>query len=248
METLETLIDDTDAIFADRGEEMADHAEALERAQRVDDARELGRQLPPWLRKQRGEALSLLVEDLRLRVSDVRLIDAADFWEWGANLLLMGPTGIGKTSATALLWHRLVVRGVQTGGKEWRRTRGLVWVRAVQLATARRKHPLGRGDAPEIVAACEASLLFLDDLDREPESKRPVAEVLAARYDAGLPTVLTTGLDGPELTETHGAAVVRRIRETGGRRALVVDCFAARPGVLRGSPPVDGKSAAAGGA
>ncbi len=239
MQTLEDMLAEGDALMARVGESMAEQGDELERAQRIDEARALSTQVPDWLRGQ--------AEDLRLRISDDRLVDAVMCWEWGPNLLLMGPTGLGKTTAAALLWRRLVVRGVQAGGQEWARARRLVWCAAERLPEARARHPLGHGEVPEMAAAYAASLLVLDDLDQEKAVRPWVSRILKSRYDAGAPTVLTTGLDARELTETFGAAIVRRMRETGGQRALVVDAFKAPPGRVSGAPTTDGKTAAAGG-
>ncbi|UOF77295.1 replicative helicase [Caudoviricetes sp.] len=98
------------------------------------------------------------------------------------------------------------------------------WFGAEELLAASRAHPLGRGDAPEIVEASRATLLFLDDAgwDRDPSV---VSSLLNERYERQTPTVITTGKTAEELTAHYGAAVVRRMVETGGRAAALVNCF-----------------------
>lgn len=127
--------------------------------------------------------------------------------------LLMGPTGIGKTSMA----HWILA------------ARRYLVVRSVDLADAEREHPLGHG-APVIVERARSfKYLILDDLGFE----RDVAaaqSLLDYRYSRCLPTIVTTGLTRDELTARTGAAYVRRIREQhAGPGTLVVDCFGETP-------------------
>lgn len=165
-------------------------------------------------------------DDLRARVRDVRLKKAALGWSWGdGGLLLLGRTGIGKSSAAAWLFRRLLRMGWEGGGAPWARAQGLRWCSADDLARARGEHGLGRGEAPAVEIAERTELLFLDDLgwDRDPAV---VSSVLHARYEAQRPTIATSGRTVDELVATYGAAVMRRLNDAGGRGSMtIVDCF-----------------------
>lgn len=163
--------------------------------------------------------------ELEKRVRDPRLLVAAKEWRWrDGNLLLLGPTRCGKTTAAAYLFRRLLAQGVRAAGTDWELAQNMAWFGAEELLAAHRTHPLGKGDAPEFATACRASVLFLDDAgwDRDPAV---VSSVLNARYESGLFSIITTGKTSAELTAHYGAAVVRRMIECGGNVANVVDCF-----------------------
>lgn len=198
-----------------REEEPIDYG----REERRGEAMRICERLPPFLRHvRRAEAEN--------RIGDHRLREAARAWRMGdRGMILLGPTGVGKSHAAALVFKRLLGNGYTKGGAEWDFAIGLRWFSASALAQARREHPLGRGDAPEITTASHARLLVIDDAgwDREPQA---ISDVLAARYESGRPTIITTGLTSAELAKHYGAAVVRRFVESGGGAATIVDCFA----------------------
>jgi hypothetical protein len=134
--------------------------------------------------------------------------------------LLLGPTGIGKTSAARWL-------GVRYPG---------VWVHARELGAAERHHALGEGWAPLMKSAIGARHLYLDDLGTEEARDLGALQfVIDQRYAAGRATFATSGLTKAELASYLGAPYVRRLIEqhvplpTGGELAvLVVDCHPAR--------------------
>lgn len=192
--------------------------------QRSVDAREVRDRLPPFVRS--GNAA-----ELAERIGIPALLSVAKTWQWGdGNVLLCGPTRVGKSTAAAYLFRRLLGEAVRNGGAAWELAQWMRWFSAEDLSTARKGHPLGLGDPPELIAACNARLLFLDDAGWDTDVTE-VCSVLASRYERGWPTVITTGKTRDELTAHYGAAVVRRIREAGGKRATVIDCFA--PAVVR---------------
>jgi DNA replication protein DnaC len=152
---------------------------------------------------------------------------AARAWRPKAwNLLLLGRTGVGKSTAAAFAFRRLLGVGVHRGGKPWEFALRLQWFKALDLDLARQKHPRGKGeDAPaEIVSACAASVLVLDDVGEErfPEA---VSEVIVSRYDDGFPTVITSNLGWPDgLAGHYGEAVARKMAQSAdGRAATIVD-------------------------
>jgi hypothetical protein len=182
----------------------------FERSQRTAEAMAIRGMLPPFLRSGTREAMAA-------RVLEKDFLRVALGWRWGhGNLLLLGPTGSGKSTAVAMLFRSLLVHGVKHGGEAWENARLMAWYRADDLAEDRKEHPYGKGEAPEVSRASRARLLILDDAgwDRDPAA---CSTVLAARYEAGLPTIVTSGKTESELVTHYGAAVVRRMTETGGR-------------------------------
>lgn len=182
----------------------------FEQNQRAAEAMAIRGALPPFLRSGSHEAMTA-----RVAVKDFTA--GALGWRWGhGNLLLLGPTGTGKTTACAVLFRLLLAQGVRDGGPAWENARFMAWFRADDLAEAKREWPLGKGEAPDLMRASRARLLVLDDAgwDRDPSA---CSVVLAARYEAALPTILTSGKTEHELIGHYGAAVVRRMTETGGR-------------------------------
>jgi DNA replication protein DnaC len=63
-------------------------------------------------------------------------------------------------------------------------------------------------------------LLVIDDLGKESPTVKcygteisPVADVIRARYDKGLPTIITTNLTADEIAERYGVDVLDRMKE-----------------------------------
>jgi DNA polymerase III delta prime subunit len=139
--------------------------------------------------------------------------------------VLSGPTGCGKSTAAAVLVRRALAEFEASGGERCKAATDLVWVSAIELATAERRHALGAG-TPELLAkAARCGLLVLDDLGLEEPGA--VFPVLSSRYDECRATVVTTGLPLTKagLTKHLGAAGVRRLVEQHvGSAVLVVDC------------------------
>ena len=122
--------------------------------------------------------------------------------------ILLGPSGCGKTSAA-----RFLVAG-----------RLAHWVKAEQLSVCEREHRLGDGEPEAVRVASDASRLVLDDI-RAGQEVTALWRVLDRRYDAGLPTIATTGLTRAGLLEHLGAAGLRRLTEQfSGHPVLIVDC------------------------
>jgi hypothetical protein len=189
----------------------------LARLTRQDIARELADQLPAcFARMAPPTLLAALLTPFRVQ---------ADHWHpRSGNLLLLGPTGIGKTRAAVALAVRLLSQGARDGGERWRLVRSMVWTWVPTLELQRRQHPLGHGEAPEVLAAKEASLLFLDDFGVGAH-REAVPDVLNARLEAGLPTVATSGFDQGELEARYTPMAIRRLLERGGQGGIVVDAF-----------------------
>lgn len=186
----------------------ADAAE-FERHQRNAEGREVRAMLPEFLR-------STSIQQLTCRVTEPDFLRAINGWTWGCgNLLLLGPTGSGRSTAAAVLYRRLLSLAVRDGGEAWENARLMAWFHAGDLAEAKREHSLGKGEAPEIGQASRARLLVLDDAgwDRDPFV---CSFVLKERYERGYPTIITSGKTEDELIAHYGAPVVRRMTESGG--------------------------------
>lgn len=133
--------------------------------------------------------------------------------------VLSGPTAIGKTVCLVALGRRIIKRLAEDPPLS---PKLAAWARRVRfcpsdsLVMARKGHPLGRGEAPEIERASSAGLLLLDNLGNESEDRDGVLfQLIDRRYMAGLPTVLTTHLKESELRQRYGDAMVRRIVDHG---------------------------------
>jgi len=169
--------------------------------------------LPAWHRHQPIEALAERV-DPRIREA------LADWIPKRGSVLACGPTGAGKT--TGLCWRACTLGAYCI--EHHKRAPDLQLVKAADLARARRQHALGEGD-PEIVKEAKSyGVLMLDDLGQGTETDSTLFEILDARYDKGLPSLVTSGFPPAELIARYGDAFVRRILES-GTRGVLVDLF-----------------------
>jgi len=143
--------------------------------------------------------------------------------------LVCGPTGVGKSVAGIATMRRLCPIQPANLNDLWDKPETgptMMWARAFGLANARLETRLGDGEASSVSAAIDASFLVLDDLGWE--SKRAgaddvVAEVIAARYDAGRITYATSGLPQQQFIDRYGSAVARRLVEAGGLKGKIID-------------------------
>jgi DNA replication protein DnaC len=145
------------------------------------------------------------------------IIRATEAYDFKTGLLIIDKTGRGKTVGLA----HLMLTAWERGFREFTRTPIAMVVKATDIAAARRCHPLGEGEPALLVAATEAELLLLDDLGQDSKHDNSVFEVLDARYDAQLPTVVTSGFPLAEISARYGQALVRRIIETNGDGKIV---------------------------
>lgn len=135
--------------------------------------------------------------------------------------LLLGPTGIGKTSAM----HWLAA--------EWPGYH----VHARELASSERRHGLGEGYPPEMNRARDTPVLYLDDVGAEEARDLAALQfLLDHRYSRGLPMVATSGLTESELRAHLGAPYLRRLTDQHVKKrdgsewpVLFVDCHEVRP-------------------
>lgn len=183
-----------------------------------------------------GVALAQLTPAELEKLYDPRLrVIAVDHQpETDGGALVVGPTGVGKSAAIACLARRLILQWRAPEIDRWppREAEPPVRVAAARdIAKARREAPLG-GEPELLQRANWCSVLLIDDLGWETDPA-DVLGVIASRYDAGKPTVVTSGLTLQEFGDRYGAAVLRRIIEAGGKKGRVVNLFgkvAARAG------------------
>lgn len=128
-------------------------------------------------------------------------------------LLIIGDVGTGKTWLGTCAFRDWVTR--HRGGRwaSWLELLG-----RVKAGTGRR----AGGSSGELKVIKEAPLLLLDDVGAEPPG-RPgrstswgtsmMAEIVAVRYDAMLPTITTTNLPVEKLAERCDARTISRILE-----------------------------------
>lgn len=135
--------------------------------------------------------------------------------------VFLGPSGAGKSSAAAYAVQRWRAK---VGPSLTLRER-VFWLDALEATDAERRYRLGSGDPEQLTDAYTAEWLVLDDIGTT-TSPTLVQLVLARRYQAGLPTIATTGLTRDEFTNHVGAATARRVLEFGGRKGVFVDCHA----------------------
>ncbi|HWA29151.1 MAG TPA: ATP-binding protein [Lacunisphaera sp.] len=202
-----------------RPDENADRKAAAERLERrrAESLAIRGR-LPDFVR-------SAPRAELERRIHHPHILAAARGWAWGAgNVLFSGPTGLGKTTAAAMLFRAVLGRAVVSGGADWDKAQSLRWTNALELVGARRQQRMGAGEAGLITEACHARLLVIDELGWEKDPAE-VSEVLSVRQQRQWPTVITTGLSIAELNDHYGAAVLRRMLESGGRKPVIVEAF-----------------------
>lgn len=135
------------------------------------------------------------------RIADPRLTTILQRWGGSSGLLLLGPTGAGKSLSLALASRRLAAG----------RLRGfdlpkVTWFRADELT---------RGGREMVSQAKRAEVAVLDELGWEYRTD-VVLEVIGARYDAGKVTAATSGQNLGGFLKRYGDAILRRLIEVGG--------------------------------
>jgi DNA replication protein DnaC len=141
----------------------------------------------------------------------------------GRGAVLRGSSATGKTTLAAamLLGHaqRVVLQASQDdeigSGPFWDAAKTCVYVRATDVVHARIQNPAGRGEAPIILAARYAPAVIVDDLGVEPPParERVLVEILMARADNNMPTMVTTSRSDAALYDFYGEGVARRLLE-----------------------------------
>ena len=91
---------------------------------------------------------------------------------------------------------------------------------SLRIITAQEIADYARRDADELSKIKKEPFLAIDDLGCEPAEIKsygtavtPVTDVFFVRYDAMLPTIITTNLDKPDIRNTYGDRVADRFNE-----------------------------------
>jgi len=181
-------------------------------------------------------ARALSAQECLAKIGCVKLRQAAANYVAGAAVLL-GKTGVGKTLASLLMARRgaaAIERSRFEGTKLDRletacsrnnrpQLPSVAWVSCAELPRLVSSQPFGR--EPELLKqAKDAPLVVLDDL-LWGDNDKALLEILAHRYDHGLPSIATAGATRAELVTRFGDAVVRRLLECRGVKGLVVEAF-----------------------
>jgi DNA replication protein DnaC len=175
--------------------------------------------VPPW------DWARLTNAEFTSRIRGKLLLKSAQTYKLAmGSLILSARTGLGKTALTAAMLHRMRAQEVdkvladKPGSKptdDLQRLRYLFWTDGFALAQARRQQPLGQGEARIVERSFDAQVLVIDEVGFEPLYDTVIAEIANARYVAGLPTIITTGLRPDEFRERYGDACYRRFAERG---------------------------------
>jgi sigma54-dependent transcription regulator len=130
-------------------------------------------------------------------------------------LLLCAPTGTGKSTAVLARIHRAYTHARKLAG-EGKLTVGhpptIVWI------TEQRLVQWSWDDNERMQRARDAGLLVVDEVgfaggDQAVKGRTPaILDIMSARYDRSIPTVVTSGLCVDDLVRRYGVAVVRRMQ------------------------------------
>jgi DNA replication protein DnaC len=146
-------------------------------------------------------------------------------------MLILGPSGCGKSTSAAYVVMRWLTSKPVLKGPSWHdfETPEIDWLDGLVVTDSERRYKLGSGEPHAITDACRAEWLVLDDIGTS-TSATIVQLILARRYAASLPTIVTSGLERGQLAEHLGAATVRRIVEFEGRsKGVLIDCHEPKP-------------------
>lgn len=164
----------------------------------------------------RGESAFTFGEDQR------RQVILAGQWltdsEGRPGLMLQGSTGNGKTTMARSVARVIEWLTERELGRRARIQAKFITAREVcELCIARERR---KDKDDEFRELFRDPLLVIDDLGDEPKEvlvygmpNRPVADLLAKRYDLRLMTVTTTNLTGKMLEEKYGERTYDRIRQ-----------------------------------
>jgi hypothetical protein len=148
----------------------------------------------------------------------------ADQWRFGGFLVLSGGSGVGKSFGAAWAFKGFLRSRISDplNTETWNRAaytgEHSMWGTANRLV-----HDKNRLDE-----ARSKLFLVLDDLGREgslPTRLADVSDIVSARYDAKLPTVITTELTFRDALKTYGKNTAYKfVEDNGGNGGMFVDC------------------------
>lgn len=193
-------------------------------------------------RNQRAHALSGFVRalpngvarakeaEVRARV-DRRLWAAVAGWKWDqGNVLLLGPTRRGKTTAVAWTVYRLCAEAVAQGGEAFTLCQMVHFQECRELSVAVREWKLGYGEPEQVTRCKNARLLVLDDWGPT-DDRENLERIMQHRYRSSalaLPTFFTSGMSREQIKKNLGDALCARLVECGARKSAIAEAFGDR--------------------
>lgn len=150
-------------------------------------------------------------------------LSAARLWKFQGFFVLSGLPGVGKSFGAAWTIY-LRLRGAvanwldrSTWGAASKVGTGVFWATAKEVADDRAT--VGRARA--------AALLALDDFGKEEDTKTgqaAVRDVISRRYDLKLPTIVTTEMAIPDISNRYGRYIAERLAEDAANGGRFDDC------------------------
>lgn len=187
-----------------------------ERRQRRLDAILDGANLPP-----RCDAFTLASYPTKTSAGYRALCAFVREWDGRQSLLLNGEYGVGKTGLIVAALREVVA---QCAGSPTFVNRGTFFTTSVDLMDDLRRGYEDKTFTPLMERAKSVAVLAIDDLGAEKHTDWVIERLFAiinARYDACLPTFVTTNFGLEELADRIGARSFERLVETS--RVITVD-------------------------
>jgi hypothetical protein len=145
-------------------------------------------------------------------------------WDFYGFLILTGSSGVGKSFSAAWVVKEYLRSKIPDllDARTWSHAEtageNVMWCSANRIIHDRRMASGASGKA----------FLVLDDLGREGDAqirRADVGDVISARYDAKLPTVITTELTFSDIIKTYGLYAAHKLAEDSeGYGGMIADC------------------------
>jgi DNA replication protein DnaC len=155
---------------------------------------------------------------------DTPALVSADQWSFGGFLVLSGASGVGKSFGAAWALKRFLRSRISNSldTETWTRaeyaSEHAMWSTANRIVL----------DKNRLDEARSKLFLVLDDLGREgniPTRLADVSDIVSARYDAKLPTVITTELTFREALKVYGKNTAYKfVEDNDGSGGMFADC------------------------
>lgn len=198
--------------------------------------------LPPWEHAVVG---SEVFEKMPTRLKQFALK-----WASGSTLMV-GPSGIGKSTSAAAMARRYVTElaeaarvsktirvrirssdplyphDIESMGPSDGRilSTRITWTTGFRVSTARKNSPLGA--EPKLISDVKSTgILLLDEIgfeSRDSDVSSDLFDVIYARYESRLPTIVTSGMRVESLISRYGDGLVRRLTEE--KIGRLIDCY-----------------------
>lgn len=130
---------------------------------------------------------------------------AADFSRSSPSLLFYGRSGLGKTHLSLSIARSAIEQGYE-----------VIYDSVINLLGQVEKEHFGRSsaDVDTLSLLLQADLLILDDLGTEFNTQFSIStlyNIINTRLNRGLPTIISTNLDYPEIHERYEERIVSRL-------------------------------------